>query len=122
MNLFGAGLADHLDQFFRGRAADNRIIDHHHALVFEHPAHRIELHADIEIADMLVRIDEGPADIMIADQADFKRDAGFFGIAEGGGVGRVGNTDDDVSVDRMLLGQLPSEAAADLVDIFAEDL
>src|SRR5438132_2619512 len=74
-----AGIADHLDDLAAGRAADDRIVDHHHALAADDAGDRVELELDAEVADRLRRLDEGAADVMTADEPHVVRDSALFG-------------------------------------------
>ena len=79
----------------------------------------LELHA--ELADALLGLDEGAADIVIADDAVFEGDAGALRIADGRGHAGIGNGDDDVGVGRSLARQLPAHLFAHFVDRAAAD-
>ena len=70
--------------------------------------------------DRLLRLDEGAADVVVADQAEPHRDARLLGVADRGADARVGDRHDDVGVDGRLARQLPAELGADLVDAAAE--
>ncbi len=104
--LAGAGVADQLHHAPGRRAADNRVVDHHHALALEHVAYGIELELYPCLAEALVRLDERSTDIAVLHQAFGERDARFTRIADGGGSGRVGHADNDVRVDRILAREL----------------
>ena len=49
-------------------AAHDRVVDEHDALAFENAAHRVQLDAHAEVADRLLRLDEGAADVVVADE------------------------------------------------------
>jgi hypothetical protein len=78
------------------RAPDDRIVDHHHPLVFEGRAHRRELELHSEVSNRLLRLDEGPPDVMAANQADV--------------IGQA------TSLRGLLFGQLHSQLFASLED------
>ena len=83
MHFAGAGISDHLDDLAGGGAADDGVIDDHHPFPLEDLPHRVQLDLDAEVADRLLRFDEGPADIVIPDQPQFEADPGLLGIAHG---------------------------------------
>src|SRR6266446_4668259 len=70
MHFACPGIAHHLDDLGRGRAAHDRIVDQDDPLAFEIGAVGVVLEADAEMADLLGRLDEGAADIMVADDAE----------------------------------------------------
>ena len=72
------------------------------------------------MADRLRRLDERPADVVIADQPEPHRQPRFFGIADRGAHARVGNGDHHVGVDAGFARQQPPEVGAHLVDALAE--
>ena len=118
----GAGGAHHLHDLAAGRAAHDRIVDQHHALAREDALDRVELHLHAEVADRLRRLDEGAADVVIADQPEAQRDLRFFRIADRRAHARVGNRHDDVGGDAGLARQRAAEIGAHLVDALAEHL
>ncbi len=87
----------------------------------EHVALGVELHLDPEVADGVARLDEGAADVVVADQPHLERHAGFFGEAERRRHAGVGHRDHDVGLDRLLARELPAELLAHLVDVASED-
>src|SRR5579864_8870721 len=121
VNFFCAGFADHAHEFAAGGAADDGIVHEHDALAFNEAAHGVEFQLDAEIADGLRRLDEGAADVVIADQAHAKRNPGFESVADGGGNAGVGHGHDDIRFDGMLAGKQAAKHFAALVDGAAED-
>ena len=75
MHLARAGVAHHLHDLDAGGAAHDRIVDQHDALALDHGAVGVVLHAHAELADRLGRLDEGAPDIVVADDAEFERQA-----------------------------------------------
>ncbi len=76
MDFFGAALAHHGDDFCRGGAADDAVVDQHNTLALDADARRrivLELHA--KLANALLWLDEGPPDIVIADDAKLEGQA-----------------------------------------------
>src|SRR4029079_3201636 len=64
-----AGCLDHLHNLPARGAAHEPIIEENHTLPFEDAADRIQLHLDAEVPDRLLRLNECPPDVMIADEA-----------------------------------------------------
>ena len=77
MHFLRAGVAHHLHDLGRGGAAHDRIVDQHDALARDHRAVGRVLEAHAKLADLLGRLDEGAADIVIADDAELVGDAGL---------------------------------------------
>ena len=96
MDLLGAGLAHHADDLHRGRAAHEAVVDEHDALALDRGAVRRMLHAHAELAHRLRRLDEGAADIMVADDAELVGNAAGLGEAERRRHAGIGHRDDDV--------------------------
>src|SRR3546814_7155517 len=65
----GASTACHFDDFLRGRATHDRIVDQQHVLATEFEIDRIELLAYRLLALRLSRHDEGAADVAVLDEA-----------------------------------------------------
>ena len=76
MHLARAGVAHHLHDLHRGRAAHDRIVDQDHPLAGHHGAIGAVLQAHADLAHRLRRLDEGAADIVIADDAELEGNAG----------------------------------------------
>src|SRR5262249_44147518 len=72
--------------------------------------------------DRLLRLNERPPDVMVADQSHLHRESGFFSESDRRTDARVRNWHDDVRVDRRLARENPPEIGADLVDAPAEDV
>src|SRR6185369_17067454 len=75
VNLFRTRFSDHAYDFFRRRAADDRVVDQNHAPAVDQIAHRVELDAHAERADRLPRLDERAANVMIAHESETKTQA-----------------------------------------------
>ena len=82
MHFGGAGIAHHLHDLGRRGAAHDGIVDQYDALAGHDRAVGIMLQPHAELADLLGRLDEGAPDIMVANDAEIERDAGFLRIAE----------------------------------------
>ncbi len=111
----------HADDFAGGGAADDGVVDEDDALAFEQATDGVELHADAEVADALLGLDKGAADVVVADEAEVEGDAGLGGVADGGGDAGVGDGDDEVGGDAGLAGELAAHLVAGLLDRAAED-
>jgi hypothetical protein len=122
VNLGGASGTHHLDDLAAGRAAHNRVVDEHHALTLEQAAHRVQFHLHTEVADRLCRLDEGAADVVVADEPHSHRHARLLGVADGSADARVGNRHDHVGGNGGLAGQLTAEAGAHVADAAPEHL
>src|SRR6266851_5926287 len=115
MDGAGSGAPDHLDDLDRGRAPHDRIVDEDDALTVEIGPARIMLQSDAEVADLICRLDEGPSDIMVADDPQLERQSRFLGIPERRRDARIGNGDDDVRVDMALAREFHADAFARLI-------
>ena len=71
----GARGAHHLDDLDGGGAAHDGIVDQHHALAVDLGAVGVVLQLDAEVADLVGRLDEGAADVVVADDAELEGDA-----------------------------------------------
>src|SRR5215831_19879958 len=83
MHLLGAGFAHHLHDLHRGHAADDGIVDEHDPLAADDGAIGAVFEANPELTDLLARLDEGAADIVVADDAELIGNARLLGVADG---------------------------------------
>ena len=111
MNFGRAGFAHHAHDFAAGGAAHDGIIDENHALALDHSTNGIQLQPHAEVTNGLLGLDEGAANIMIANQAHAEWDAGFGGIANRRRHTGIGHGHDHVRVDGMLARQQTAEDA-----------
>src|SRR4051812_31838414 len=74
------------------------------------------LHAHAGFADRLRRLDEGAADIVVADDAEFERDAGMLAVADRGRHARIRHRYHDIDRHVALARELRTEGLAHLVD------
>src|SRR5215468_8505928 len=93
--------AQHAHDRTLGVAADDRIVDDDEPLATDVVAQWVELEPDAQLADRLGRLDEGPPDVGVLDQAGAVWDAGLGGVADRGRRARLGNRDDQVGLDRV---------------------
>src|SRR6185312_14437312 len=84
MNFGCTRAAYHTYDFFAGCSAHNRVIDQHHALALEQAAHWIQFEPHTKIAHRLLRLDEGAADVVVANQAETQWDTALGCVAHGG--------------------------------------
>ena len=63
----------------------------------------VVLQLDAEVADLVAGLDEGPPDIMRADDAELERDAALLGVADRRRHARIGHRHDEIGLDRALL-------------------
>ncbi len=68
MHFFCAGVPYHADDLAAGGAAHDGVINQDDPLSGEKTAHWIQLELYAEVAHTLLRLNEGAADIVIADQ------------------------------------------------------
>ena len=115
------GFPEHPDDGALGVAADDRVVHHHHALAADHGFQGVELEPDAELAQRLRGLDEGAAHVGVLDEAVRERDAGFLGVAHGGGGAGFRDRNDDVRFLGVLAGQLAAHLHAGFVDGAAGD-
>src|SRR6185369_7088063 len=121
MDFAGTGVSDHLDYLAGGRPPDYGVVDNDDAFPLEDLPYRVQLDLHPEVANRLLRFNEGPADVVIADQSQFERQPGLLGIAHGGRNSGVGYGDDQVRFHAMLAGKLPPHLLSDHINVLAED-
>ena len=85
MNFARAGIADELHDLLRGRAADDAVVDQHDAVAADDAGIRRMLQLDAELADALLRLDEGAPDVVIADDAELEGNVALLAEADRGG-------------------------------------
>src|SRR5262249_18373602 len=121
MHLAGAGIAHHAHDLLGGGAAHQRVIDQDDALALDGDAVGGMLHAHADLAAALGRLDEGAADIVVADDAEFVRHARILAVAERGGYGRIRYRHHDVDIDVAFACELLAKTLAHFVDRAAAD-
>src|SRR5882762_5679693 len=115
VDFFCADLADHADDLAAGGATDDEIVDQNHALAFEQATNGIELELHAEITNSLRRLDEGAADVMIANQAHAEGNFRFKRVADSCRHAGIWHGNDNVGVDRMFLCEEAAEHLAAFV-------
>ena len=121
MHFLGAGLAQHLHDLQRGGAPHDRIIDEDDTLAGDHRAVGIVLELDTKVADLVAGLNEGAADIMRTDDAEFERQPGFLGKTDRRRCAAVGHRHHHIGIDRAFAGQFGADLFADLIDARAID-
>ena len=122
VHLAGASaLADHLHDLLARGAAHDGVVHHYHALALKQAPDRVELDLHAEVADAGLGLDEGPANVVVADEAEVEGYPGFLCIADGGWHAGVWHGYDDVRVYGGLAVELAAEFLPDLVDVVAAE-
>ena len=75
------------------------------------------LQFDAQMTDLIGGFDEGSADVMVSDDAEFKRDFCLSSISNGGGNARIGNRNDKVGVDVAFTGKFRTDFLSYLIDV-----
>ena len=116
MHLGRAGSAHHLDDLSAGRATDDAVVDQDDTLSGKYGVvgRVLQLHA--EIADVISRLNESAADIMVADDAQLERDAALRAVAHRGGNTAIWHRHDDIGLDTALAGEFGADPLARVVD------
>ena len=73
MDFPSPGRPEQLDQLPGSATPDDGVVYNDHPLASQNMLDGIELYLDGEISTTLRRMDEGPADVMISNQAEFQR-------------------------------------------------
>src|SRR5699024_9046084 len=100
VNLGDARVAEHPHDLAARCPAHDRIIDDGDALPGEQLTDGVELQTHAEIPDALLRLDEGAADIMRADDAKLKGPVALFGVSERRRDAAIGDGHDDIDICR----------------------
>jgi hypothetical protein len=116
VHLARAGLAHHADDLHRRRATDDRIVDQNDPLAGDDRTIGAVLEPHAQLARRLRRLDEGAADVMVADDAELERHAGGLRIADRGRHAGIGHRNHDVRFGRHLAREFRAHVLADLVD------
>ena len=117
VDLLGAGLAK-IDDAGAGRgAADDGVIDDDDTPAGDGFLDEVELYADIEVANQLGGLEEGAANVMVADEGVLEGDAKLLGEAESGVGAGIRDGDDEVRLDGVKAGELAAHGGADTGDV-----
>src|ERR1700738_4933298 len=79
------------------------------------------LHAHAEFAHALGRLDEGAADVVISNDAEFERHPGFPAIAERGRHAGIGHRNHHIDLDMAFAHELRTEGFSDFIHRSAAD-
>ena len=116
MHFLRTGLAEHPHEGALGVTANDGVVNHNEALAGNHGLERVELQADTELTDGLRGLNEGSAHVGVLDQTVAVGDAGFFGVTNSGRDTGFGGGHDQVSLHRVLAGELTAHFNARFVD------
>src|SRR4029450_4517405 len=117
-----AGVAQHANDLATRRAAHDRIVDNHDALAFQDVALSVELDLHAEIANRLLRLDDAPANIVVADQSEFQWDLRLLGVTDGRRHTRVGYGCHQICLYTAFPRQLAAERFAHPIDVVPKEL
>src|SRR5262245_43590998 len=120
VDLLRARAAAHLDDLLARRPPHDRVVDEDDPLPLEDGPRGVELDADAEVADLLARLDEGAADVVVPDEPHVEGDARRPRVTERREHAGVRNRHDDVRVRRLLPEQLLAEALPHRLDRLPE--
>src|SRR5947208_16191189 len=115
VDLARAGVAHHADDLLRGGSSHQRVVDQDDALAFDRGAIGRMLHAHAEFAHALRRLNEGAADLMVSNDAEFERHAGMLTVADRGGHAGIRHRHHDVDLDMAFARELRAERFADFI-------
>ena len=121
VDFLRAGFLEIVDARLAGRAAHDGIVHDDDALALHEFGDEVELHAHVEIADELRRLQKAAPDIVVAHEGHLVGNAGFQRIAERGAVAAVGHGDDQVGLDGMFARELAAHFHADFIDVAVGD-
>ena len=116
MHLACARLAHHLHDLHRRGSANHAVVDQHDPLAFDLPLIGAVFQLHAELANALFRLDEGAADIVVANDAELERRSDFLRIADCRRHPGIRNGNDDVGVGRRLARQLPPHLFPHVID------
>src|ERR1700754_567442 len=74
------------------------------------------LHAHAKFAHALGRLNEGAADIVVSDDAEFERHPGMLAVADRGGNAGIRHRHHDVDLDMAFARKLRAEGLADFIN------
>ena len=117
MHFRRPAIAHHLHDFLRGRAPHDRIVHQHHALALKLRPIGIVLEAHAQMPDAVRRLDEGAADIVVADDTELERQTRGMGEPQRGRHAGIRHRDHHVGVHGEFARQFLADALARFVDI-----
>ena len=107
VNLLGSSLTEIYHAGLSRSATDDRIIDDDDTFSLHRIADEVEFHANVEIPDELVWLDEGAADVVIADEGRVVGNSELLGETERRINSRIWYRNDDIGLDGVEARQLP---------------
>ena len=122
VHLRRARRANEPDDLLARGPAHERIVDHHHARPPQHFGLGVQFDLHAEVANALARLNEGAADVVVADDAEFEGQPARAGVADRGWESTVGHGHHQVGVDRVLAREDLAHAFPRFVDAQSEDL
>ena len=108
MDLAGPCGTDHAHDLTARGAANDGVVNQHDFLSLKHAAHRVELELHAKIANLLLRLNEGAAHVMVANKPKTEWDAALRGKAHGRADAGIRHRHYDVSLDWRFACQLPA--------------
>ena len=117
----GTGIADGRHELAAGGAADDGVVDHHHALAGEHIRQGVELHADAGFTHRLGGLNEGAAHVAVFDQTIAEGDAAVLRIANRRRDAGIRHADHNIGLYRRFAGEHFADTHAIAVERFAEE-
>ena len=115
MHLAGTSLPQELHQRAGRVAAHDGVVHQHHAAPLQVGGQRVVLQAHSLAAQLVIRLDEGAANVAVLGQPLGEGNARLQAVANGVGRGRVGHANHDVGVGGSFAGKLAAHALAHLV-------
>ena len=122
MHLRRPGLPEHRNDAARGRAAHHRIVDQDHPPAAHERTHGREFHPHALFAQLLRRLDEGAADVLVLDEPHFIGQSAGLGVPHRGAEARIGHPHHDVRLDVRLLVEQTARLLAEGVDVASLDV
>ena len=116
MHLGGTGGAHHRNNFARGCATNNRVINKDNALATNRCRIGIMFHFHTVIPALLGRLDKGAADIVIANDAKLEVNIRRFSIAKCSRYTRVRDRHNQISIGSRFFGKLCANGFAGMID------
>ena len=84
MDFLRAGFLERVDARLARRAAHDGVVHDDDALVLHQLRNKVQLHAHVEVADELRRLEKTAPDVVIADERHLVGNVRLLGIAERG--------------------------------------
>ena len=121
MHLCRTGVAHQIDDFGRGGAAHDRVINQNNALALKLAGVGVMFQLHAKVADLIGWLDKGTTDIMVTDNAKLKGNAAFFCVSKGRRHTGIGDWHDNIGVNGRLTGQFAANVFAHVINACAFD-